>query len=522
MQAMQMQTMRNGGGGGGMYFSPGSGGTYGSRSGSSNGMMMDGGGGGQYYYGARSGSAPYEGGGDMYYGGGGGGGGPMYGTRMMPMMQQPDGFGGGGGGAVIIAEPDGVSSSSSTRGGIGGFGTTTTTTTTATPIVLDEAVKTRALEAPPFWGVTLDQKTARAESMWVEGPAYKAGIRPGDQIVRVNGVDVSNYDETLGEMKKTKVSEPSTITVLKEGGQREQYHIIPMTNRAEFKQYPAIYYDTSKTTSNTKIPEGGGENSARALLLKEQARKEAPPFWGVTLNEKDAKVKEMWVEGPAHKAGIRPGDQIVRVAGVDVNNYDEALAQMKKSKVGESSTITVRTADGGKKKQYKLMPLTNRPEYKDSPSIYYDTNKHYKIPKKGEGVSSSSSTTRKSSSGGGGGGAVVVPAAATKAPPFWGVTLDDKNAKVLSLWHEGPAWKAGLRPGDQIIRVDGRDVKNYKDTMAEMKKTKVGTEAVVTVRKKDDGKKKAMKLLPMTNMKEFASASGIYYDTSKHYKYPKK
>ena len=95
--------------------------------------------------------------------------------------------------------------------------------------------------------------------MWEEGPGWKAGIRPGDQVVRVADVNVSNYAEALVEMKKSKVGERTTVTVMKpkvEGETKQkkvQYKLIPMTNKPEYAELKDIYFDTSKTTTNKKI-----------------------------------------------------------------------------------------------------------------------------------------------------------------------------------------------------------------------------------------------------------------------------
>ena len=55
------------------------------------------------------------------------------------------------------------------------------------------------------------------------------------------------------------------------------------------------------------------------------------------------------------------------------------LAQMPKTKVGETYTVTVSKPDGSNV-QSKIVPLTNRQQYKHLGPLYYDTNQHYKIP----------------------------------------------------------------------------------------------------------------------------------------------
>ena len=367
-------------------------------------------------------------------------------------------------------------------------------------------------QAPPFWGVTLNAETAQVQEMWHDGPGYKAGIRPNDQIVRVAGVDVSNYDETLAQMKKTRVGEQNTITVKKPNGSLEQLVMTPMTNRPEYKNEHDIYYDTNQ---HYKIPL---KNEATQQKI-DHAAAQAPPFWGVTLDSQTAQVQQLWKDGPAYRAGLRPGDQIVSVSGVEVSNYEETLAQMKKTKVGESNTITVKKPDGSRE-QHTMIPLTNRPEYADVQEIYYDTSattKNYKIPAQGTtpppaatGVLDHAAKQRK------------IEQAAAQAPPFWGVTLDSQTAQVQQLWKDGPAYRAGLRPGDQIVSVSGVGVSNYEETLAEMKKTKVNQANTITV-KKPDGSRGQHNMIPLTNRPEYADVPEIYYDTSattKNHKIP--
>ena len=240
----------------------------------------------------------------------------------------------------------------------------------------------------------------------------------------------------------------------------------------------------------------------------------APPFWGCTLDKSTAVVIEMWHDGPAYKAGLRPDDKIISVAGRSVSNFPETLTEMSKTKVGEETTVTVVKPDG-RVENYRLTPLTTKNEYREERDIFFDTNKHYRIP---ENVPLKMVTTLPD--------AVandrnkVIEHARSTASAFWGVSKYSKSGQVIEIWHDSPMYKSGIRVGDTVVSFAGQAVSSAKDILALREQSKVGERYPIEVIKlngKYKGKKKGYFMTPLTIKPEYLEIPEIYYDRNQHH-----
>ncbi|HYE21873.1 MAG TPA: trypsin-like peptidase domain-containing protein [Tepidisphaeraceae bacterium] len=84
-------------------------------------------------------------------------------------------------------------------------------------------------------------------------------------------------------------------------------------------------------------------------------------YLGVQLDQAapDCKIGEVFPEGPAAKAGVKPGDVITKFDGQRVANYGELLLKLGKKKPGDEAAIEVQR--GIESVKLKAM-LTKRPE----------------------------------------------------------------------------------------------------------------------------------------------------------------
>lgn len=65
-------------------------------------------------------------------------------------------------------------------------------------------------------------------------------------------------------------------------------------------------------------------------------------------------IDNMVRNGPAHKAGLRPGDIILKINGKKVSKSTEVQQAVKEAKVGETLTVTIRRGDAELDKEVLL------------------------------------------------------------------------------------------------------------------------------------------------------------------------
>ena len=119
----------------------------------------------------------------------------------------------------------------------------------------------------------------------------------------------------------------------------------------------------------------------------------APPFWGLRMKDGDTSIDMVWVDGPAHSAGILPMDVIRKINGKPVMTYEEVSLAVRGSKVGEAVVITCDRHDDGPRGVKKatttfttthrtVVPKTANEAFDSFPEIYFDLKTHTFIPKK--------------------------------------------------------------------------------------------------------------------------------------------
>ncbi len=96
------------------------------------------------------------------------------------------------------------------------------------------------------------------------------------------------------------------------------------------------------------------------------------------------------------------------------------------------------------------------------------------------------------------------------------ITVKDGILTVVSPIEDTPAWRAGIKGGDQIIKIDGENAINMSlDDAVKLLRGKPGTKVTITIRRKDWAKPKDITLtraiIKIIPVKSKTLEKGVYY-----------
>lgn len=169
-------------------------------------------------------------------------------------------------------------------------------------------------------------KGALVRGVEPDSPAAKAGVEPGDIILKFDGKEIDKSVDLPRQVGNTRPGTRSALTVLRRGAQRELSVVIAELEPEQPEARAAA------TPEPTPAPVGGAVQ-AMGLLLSELGAADAK-----SLNVRGG-VRVAGATGAAARAGVREGDVIVAVANTEVASVKEVEAVL--AKVDRSRAITL-------------------------------------------------------------------------------------------------------------------------------------------------------------------------------------
>ncbi len=192
-------------------------------------------------------------------------------------------------------------------------------------------------------------------------------------------------------------------------------------------------------------------------------------------------VGDVMEDSPAEAAGIEKGDVIIEIDGTAITSADDAITKVKSFAPGDNAKIVV-LRDGGKEVVTAVLGERETAEKEiadkdvaeeQAPEVedYYNL----KIPRMER-------IFRDFRPGPGGYLGVRVQDISSDLGQYFGVG-EGEGVLVLEVTDDSPAQKAGLKAGDVIIKVDGKDVTSSGELVRYMRESKPGEKVDVTLKR---------------------------------------
>ncbi|MEA9601302.1 DegQ family serine endoprotease [Polynucleobacter sp. MG-28-Ekke-A2] len=161
------------------------------------------------------------------------------------------------------------------------------------------------------------------------GPAAAGGIEAGDVILGFNGRDISKSNDLPRVVGETKPGTSVPVQVWRKGGTRDLTVTVTDTESTQ----------AANKKADAPAANGNGANTLGVVVgeLSDNKKKD--------LNIKGGVEVTGLGDGPLAKAGIRPGDVIIRVADADITSIKQFEALIKGLDANKAVPVFIRRAD---------------------------------------------------------------------------------------------------------------------------------------------------------------------------------
>jgi serine protease Do len=161
------------------------------------------------------------------------------------------------------------------------------------------------------------------------GPAASGGIESGDVILSFNGREINKSTDLPRVVGDTKPGSTATVQVWRKGGTRD---------------LTVTVADTESTQAASKKPDAPTANANSVSI-----------FGVAVVDLSDAKKKDLNIkggveitglgDGPLAKAGVRPGDVIIRIADADITGVKQFETLVKGLDANKAVPVFIRRSD---------------------------------------------------------------------------------------------------------------------------------------------------------------------------------
>jgi S1-C subfamily serine protease len=199
----------------------------------------------------------------------------------------------------------------------------------AAPLFATAAPNTRAAKKP-YLGISVEPAAKEAGSPGVtlrevnaEGPAGKAGLKPGDSIVAVGDHKINSFEDIKDVLASHKPGDKLKFTVVRGGAEQDFTVVLGEALEQPTATLPQVLQPRTYLGVHT-----------RTLTAELQSQ------LGLKA-DKGAVVAQVLPESPAAEAGLAVDDVITHVGAIAVANPEELRDAVQKLRAGEEVNLKV-------------------------------------------------------------------------------------------------------------------------------------------------------------------------------------
>ena len=178
-----------------------------------------------------------------------------------------------------------------------------------------------------YYGVK-DGKGALIGEVFEGDPADKAGIKPKDVVIEVDGDKIEDSRDLSQKIAEIRVGDKITIKVVRSG--KELTFQVDIAKRTEDKESLALKQPMEETDLGMAV----------STLTRELARR-----FNISETE-GVVVVSVEQDGPADKAEVQKGDLILEIDHKPIKTLDDYQSQIEKVKKGETISLLIKRRRG--------------------------------------------------------------------------------------------------------------------------------------------------------------------------------
>ncbi len=280
-----------------------------------------------------------------------------------------------------------------------------------------------------------------------ESPAAKAGVKPGDKIVRIGKINIGGIDDAVEALAKLEPGDRTTLGIDRDGEKIEVRVSFAGPGRGSEEKKPlASVHDEIKKITEGRLFERGG------------------PVQKYTIRQGTGKI-DVEIE-------TRTEEDALEV----FKSVKESLAKIAADLKDTSISATVTTTKAANRIRVQHSISIGSAATGSSADAHAGVDPHAAPKNDGHthGEASDDETRE------------TMPSVRLGIMPTYGESKGE-GYEIDGVTEDGPAAKAGMKDGDRIYQIGGKKIKNVYDYMEALRKYKPGDEIPVVIIR--DGKK---------------------------------